>query len=69
MYMDKQKAKKTKRRISEKTLFLFIYLGGWIGGPLGMYIFRHKIKKIKFLIGVPLIILFEIICILLIYFK
>lgn len=45
MYIDKQKAKKSKRRISEKTLFTLVFLGGGIGGIAGMYIFRHKTKK------------------------
>lgn len=61
MYIDKTKAKKGKRRISEKTLFTLVALGGGIGGIAGMYLFRHKTKKTKFVIGFPMILIFEII--------
>ena len=36
MYIDKRKAKKGKRRIPEKTLFILVGLGGGIGGILAM---------------------------------
>ena len=45
MYIDKQKAKKGKWRIPEKTLFIITALGGGIGTITGMYTFRHKTKK------------------------
>lgn len=64
MYLDKQKARNNKRRIKENTLLLFVFLGGWIGGYSGMKIFKHKTKKNKFVIGIPLIIIFEILCII-----
>ena len=59
MYIDKRKAKKGKRRIPEKTLFILVGLGGGIGGILGMYLFRHKTKKTRFVIGFPAILIFE----------
>ena len=59
MYIDKRKAKKGKRRIPEKTLFVLVGLGGGIGGILGMYLFRHKTKKTRFVIGFPAILIFE----------
>lgn len=55
MGVDKQKAKKQKYRISEKTLFTLAIIGGSIGGWLGMYYFRHKTKHVKFVIGFPTI--------------
>lgn len=64
MYIDKQKAKKSKRRIPEKTLFTLVALGGGIGGIAGMYIFRHKTKKSRFIIGFPAILILEIIIVL-----
>lgn len=64
MYIDKQKAKKGKWRIPEKTLFIITALGGGIGTIAGMYIFRHKTQKIAFVIGFPLITILEIIAIL-----
>ena len=60
MYIDKRKAKNGARRIPEKTLFTLVFLGGGIGGILGMYTFRHKTQKARFVIGFPLIIIFEI---------
>ena len=67
MYIDKQKAKKGKWRIPEKTLFIITALGGGIGTIAGMYTFRHKTQKVAFVVGFPVITILEIICI--IYFK
>ena len=67
MYIDKQKAKKGKWRISEKSLFVVTLLGGGIGTNIGMNIFRHKTKKLKFQIGLPAILIVEII--LAVYFS
>ena len=64
MWIDKTKAKKGKLRISETTLLLLGVLGGSIGGIIGMYTFRHKTKKKRFTIGMPAILVIEI----LIYF-
>lgn len=62
MYIDKKRAKNSKWRIKENTLLIIIALGGWVGGPLGMKVFRHKTKKQKFVFGVPFIIIAEIAC-------
>ena len=67
MYIDKQKARKGKWRIPEKTLFIITALGGGIGTIAGMYTFHHKTKKLKFTIGLPTILILEII--LVIYLK
>lgn len=64
MYLDKQKAKKGKWRIPEKTLLLITVLGGGIGTTLGMYLFRHKTQKPQFTIGFPAITILEIVGIL-----
>ncbi|MDO5556117.1 MAG: DUF1294 domain-containing protein [Clostridia bacterium] len=45
-------------------LFTLVFLGGGIGGIAGMYTFRHKTKKVKFIIGFPLILIVEIICVI-----
>lgn len=60
MYIDKKKAKYGKWRISESALFILVLLGGGIGGIAGMYTFRHKTKKPRFVIGFPAILIFEI---------
>ena len=55
MYIDKQKAKKGKWRIPEKTIFIITVLGGGIGTISGMYAFRHKTQKLHFTIVLPTI--------------
>lgn len=67
MWLDKRKAQKGKWRIQEKTLFLITALGGGIGTIAGMYTFRHKTKKLGFTVGLPAILILEIIAV--IYFK
>ena len=59
MGIDKLKAKRGSRRIPENTLFMFTILGGGVGTILGMYIFRHKTKKKKFTVGMPIILIIE----------
>ena len=54
MYVDKERAIKKEWRISEKTLLILGFLGGAIGGVLGMYLFRHKTKHNAFAFGFPL---------------
>ena len=61
MWSDKRRAKWGKWRVPENTLFLITALGGGIGTIAGMYTFRHKTKKLKFTIGLPAILILEII--------
>ena len=46
--IDKLLAIKHKERISEFVLLFISLCGGSVGGILGMIIFHHKTKKIKF---------------------
>ena len=55
--IDKEKSKKNKYRISEKTLIILALIGGSLGALLGMYTFHHKTKKKKFTILIPLILI------------
>ena len=57
MFSDKRKAEKARRRIPERTLFMLVAIGG---GIAGMYVFRHKTKKARFVVGFPAILIFEI---------
>ncbi len=57
--LDKNYAKCKKRRIPEKTLFSFAYLGGGIGCLAGMSVFRHKTKHRSFTWGIPAIMILE----------
>lgn len=66
MGIDKFKAQKGYWRTPEKTIFIITLLGGGIGTVAGMYVFRHKTKKMKFTIGLPTILISEIV--LIIYF-
>ena len=69
MGIDKWKAKKGRWRIPENTLFMFTILGGGVGTILGMYLFRHKSKKKYFTLGMPAILILEIILIIYLYFR
>lgn len=60
MGIDKYKAIKNNYRISENTLLLISILGGGIGSLLGIILFHHKTKKLKFQILVPISILINI---------
>ena len=44
-YVDKQKARRDKWRIEEKTLHLTSFLGGTIGSIAAMMLFHHKTRK------------------------
>lgn len=61
MLVDKQKARKKLWRIPESTLLLSAAIGGSIGSLTGMYTFRHKTKHLKFTLGVPAILILQII--------
>jgi len=57
MGVDKFFAIRKKRRISELCLISFSFFGGAFGEILGMLIFHHKTKHIKFLLLNPLFLL------------
>lgn len=59
MLVDKRKAQKKQWRIPEATLMTAAALGGSIGSLLGMYTFRHKTKHPKFTVGIPAILILQ----------
>lgn len=61
MGVDKRRAIKNQWRIRERTLFLIAAMGGSIGSLLGMQVFRHKTKHKSFVIGIPCIIIAQIV--------
>lgn len=69
MLIDKKKAEKGRWRIKESTLLTLALLGGSIGEMLGMYVFRHKTKKPRFFIGVPVMLVLQIILLIMIFIK
>lgn len=62
--LDKYKAVKHRPRIKIITLLGLAFLGGTIGGLLAMLLFRHKIRKDYFSVGMPMILVTQIILIL-----
>ena len=63
MLMDKYRARKKLWRIPEATLLGCAFLGGSLGGLLGMYTVRHKTAHAKFYIGIPFLLIVNIVCI------
>ena len=61
MLMDKRKAKKKLWRIPEATLLGIAVLGGSVGTLIGMYAFRHKTRHIKFTLGIPAILIAQLV--------
>lgn len=57
--VDKRNARRRKRRISEKTLFAVAICGGAAAMYITMLKIRHKTLHKRFMIGLPLIILFQ----------
>ena len=60
--LDKWKAKSGKWRIPERTLLLLALAGGSLGALAGMIMFRHKTRKSKFFISVP--VMFVVHCVI-----
>lgn len=60
MGADKSRAKRGAWRVPEKTFFLLALLGGCVGCWAGMYLFRHKTRHWYFVIGMPAILILQI---------
>lgn len=63
MGIDKKRARCQAWRIPERTLILTAFLGGGMGALLGMYVFHHKTRHMKFLILMPVAAAFSILLI------
>lgn len=53
---DKVRASRHKERIPERVLLGIALLGGSLGAGLGMWIFRHKTRHMRFVLLVPLLV-------------
>lgn len=60
MLADKEKARRGRWRIPEATLMWVAALGGSIGSLAGMYAVRHKTRHRKFTVGIPLLLLAQL---------
>lgn len=61
---DKLAAKKRQRRVPERALLLIGALGGSLAMLITMLIIRHKTRKPKFMVGLPVILAVHIILII-----
>ena len=61
MLVDKYKAQNGLWRIPERTLIGSALLGGSVGALLGMYLFRHKPRHPKFTVGIPAILIGQLV--------
>lgn len=50
----------TKHRIRERTLLLLSALGGSVAMLAVMLLIRHKTKHVKFMLGIPIIIIIQV---------
>jgi len=67
--LDKNKARKRKWRIPEKTFFLIALLGGSPGVYIGMLLWRHKTRHWSFMLGIPVIFILQLAVICFILFN
>ena len=63
--LDKRAARVRAIRVPESVLLLLAALGGGLAMYVTMLIIRHKTRKPKFMFGIPLIMLMQIMLILL----
>ena len=57
---DKLRAIKGGRRVPERALLGISAAFGSVGMLAGMLIFRHKTKKMRFALGVPVMLVFQV---------
>lgn len=60
MYRDKQRSIKHEWRIPEAKLFTVALLFGSPGIFAGMYLFHHKTRHMRFVLGIPVLIALQI---------
>ncbi len=61
MWYDKGLAKTRRYRIPEGRLLLIALAGGAAGVLIGMQVFNHKTRHLKFTLGIPVIIIAQVI--------
>ena len=64
MWFDKYQSKKKRNRVPENRLFFIAFFLGAVGIYFGMkYPIYHKAAKSSFKIGIPILIILNVICI------
>ena len=58
---DKRAARRGAWRVKERTLLLVSALGGSVAMLVTMLLIRHKTKHAKFMVGIPAIILLQVV--------
>lgn len=67
---DKIAAKRwQKHRIRELTLLLLSALGGSVAMLITMQLIRHKTKHVKFMLGIPVIILLQAVAVYFVFLR
>lgn len=64
---DKLCAVKRRWRVKESTLLILSALGGSISMYITMLLIRHKTRHIKFMLGIPIILIFQLLIAFLIW--
>ena len=59
--VDKMNAKSNRQRVRIVTLLGLAFIGGSVGALIGMYGFHHKTKKAYFTVGVPWMLLMQVV--------
>ncbi len=67
--VDKKRAEKNKWRISKNALIFTAVLGGAVAEYITMKVIHHKTLHKKFMTGLPVIIVFQLILIIYIFLK
>lgn len=67
--LDKWKARTGKWRIPEKTLLFLAFAGGSLGALFAMILFRHKTRKTRFVVLVPVFFVFHCVVLAVIFQK
>ena len=57
---DKRRARKGRWRTSEATLVMLAVVGGSPAALLAMLLFRHKTRHMQFVIGIPAILIIQL---------
>lgn len=67
--IDKYRAVHDRWRIPEARLLTSAVIGGSIGALMGMMVWRHKTLHLKFVLGVPAIILIQAAAAYMLFFR